>query len=233
MTQSDFINKAREAYLDARKFIYKPVTNFEILSRGTSHSISSITEDLFGCYCANKVKDTSDVKIYIDPPISFKGTELKNKSNKKPLLIRPDIMITRNNIATCFFDIKTDLGYKRKDFFKQAKEKNEQINLIKGKNPSSNDGVTKEKYSFRIAEDVKFIYVVISQGNIKKSIQKELIKQIRELENVGIFLLTIGDHLNSYHDNPKWEINQNDFDNLDKLLNKHLNSPMANTSGNN
>lgn len=143
MTQSDFINKTREAYLNARKCIYAPQKHAEILSRGTSHSISSISEDLFGCYCADKVKTADNIKIYIDPPVSFKGTSLKNKSRKKSLLIRPDLMITKENIATCFFDIKTDLGYKRKDFFNQAKERDEQLNKIKGKKSSSNDGETK------------------------------------------------------------------------------------------
>ena len=223
MTQSDFISKTREAYLNARKCVYVPQKNAEILSRGTSHSISSISEDLFGCYCADMIKKSNDIKIYIDPPVSFKGTSLKNKSKKRSLLIRPDLMITKQDIATCFFDIKTDLGYKRKDFFNQAKERNDQLDKIKGKKSSSNDGETKEKNNITISKDVKFVYIVISQGNINKKIQLEFIQNIRALENVEVFLLTIGDHLNSYHDNPKWEINQEDFDNLDILLNDYLN----------
>jgi hypothetical protein len=223
MTQSDFISKTREAYLSARKCIYVPEKNAKILSRGTSHSISSISEDLFGCYCADMVKKANDIKIYIDPPVSFKGTNLKNKSKKRSLLIRPDLMITKQNIATCFFDIKTDLGYKRIDFFNQAKERNEQLNKIKGKKSSSNDGETKEKNSITISKDVKFVYIVISQGNINKKTQLEFIENIRALENVEVFLLTVGDHLNSYHDNPNWEINHVDFDNLDKLLDNYLN----------
>ncbi|WEK20464.1 MAG: hypothetical protein P0Y49_04845 [Candidatus Pedobacter colombiensis] len=222
MTQLDFINKIRDAYLSARKCIYTPEKNSEILSRGTSHSISSITEDLFGCYCVNKVSDKERIKIYVDPPVSFKGTELKNKSNKKALLIRPDLMITKDNIATCFFDLKTDLGYKRKDFFNQAKERNDQLNLIKGKRSTSNDGETKGKNHITISENIKFVYVVVSQGNIRKSVQDEFIEQIRSLENVDVFLLTTGDHLNSYHENPKWGINQNHFDSLDELLNEYL-----------
>lgn len=228
MTQSDFIDKTREAYLNARKCIYIPQKNAEILSRGTSHSISSISEDLFGCYCVNKIKTANNsIKIYIDPPVSFKGTNLKNKSKKKSLLIRPDLMITKESVATCFFDIKTDLGYKRKDFFNQAKERNDQLNKIKGEKSSSNDGETKEKNNITISQNVKFVYIVISQGNINKETQIEFIENIRALENVEVFLLTIGDHLNSYHDNPKWEINQTDFNNLDKLLETYLNSDIS------
>ena len=86
MTQKDFLQEVRQAYLKARKFIYTPKENIEVLRRGTSHSISSICEDLFGCYCANRVLHHRGTQIFIDPPISV-------------------------------FDIKTDLGYKRKIFF--------------------------------------------------------------------------------------------------------------------
>lgn len=223
MTQLEFINKTREAYLNARNYIYTPNLNVEILSRGTSHAISSVTEDLFGCYCANKVHVTSDIKIFIDPPVSFKGTDLKNKSKKKSLLVRPDLMITKNNIATCFFDIKTDLGYKRKDFYNQAFDKNSQIELIKGQKASTNHGQTKVRNEFTVSDDAKFIYIVISQGNIKRSIQQDFIRDIRLLPNVEIFLLTTGDHLNSYRPVPRWEINKEDFDSLDDLLDKYLN----------
>lgn len=223
MTQNDFLNKTREAYLNARNFIYKPDINSNVLTRGTSHSISSITEDLFGCYCANKVLKPDNIKIFIDPPISFKGTGLKNKNDKKSLLIRPDVVLTKNSIATCFFDIKTDLGYKRNELFNQAKERNEQLKNIKGKNASCKDGQTKIKNSIHISDKIKLIYVVISQGNIKKDVLNKFIEDIRKLENVGILLLSTGDHLNSYHAEPKWRINKNDFDELDRILNEQLN----------
>ena len=69
MTQKEFLQKVREAYLSARECKYIPNSNQQILSRGTSHSISSDTEDLFGCYCAEKVNNEIGIKIIIDPPI--------------------------------------------------------------------------------------------------------------------------------------------------------------------
>jgi len=87
MQQADFLKKTREAYSQARNSYFIPSSNSSILSRGTSHSISSMTEDLFGCYCAEKVADPNGIKILIDPPISFKGTELRNKSRKRSLLL--------------------------------------------------------------------------------------------------------------------------------------------------
>ncbi|MNE73592.1 hypothetical protein D3C80_1696140 [compost metagenome] len=143
MTQKDFLQGIRDAYLKARKFIYTPKTNIEILTRGTSHSISSISEDLFACYCVNKVVDPKGIRIIIDLPLSFKGTSLKNKSEKKSLLIRPDIALCKSENINCLFDIKTDLGYKRKNFLDQAKERNIQMNLIKKQIARLNDGETK------------------------------------------------------------------------------------------
>jgi len=98
MTQQHFISEIREKYLKARECMFTPQNSFNKLRRGTSHSISSITEDLFGCYCAEKVKKKSkSVRIFIDPPISFKGTNLKNKSGKKSLLMRPDLASGQNH----------------------------------------------------------------------------------------------------------------------------------------
>lgn len=222
MTQTEFIEKIRSAYIDARDFVYKPTTNLHALTRGTSHSISSLTEDLFGCYCTEKIPTDDKVKIHIDPQLSFRGTGLKNKSKKKSLLIRPDLVLTRNNIANCMFDIKTDIGYKRIELFNQAKERNDQIELIRNKTAFCKDGKSKVEEQIEFSSDIKFIYIVLSQGNINKDIQVKFITDIRNLPNVDIFLLTIGDHLNAYHENPIWKINQTDFDQLDETITKCL-----------
>lgn len=222
MTQPEFIDKIREAYLKAREFAYKPKTNSQVLARGTSHSISSLTEDLFGCYCTERISNPDNFKIIIDPQLSFRGTKLKNKSEKKPLLIRPDLILSKNSRVTCMFDIKTDLGYKRTEFFNQAKERNDQIKFIKNNTSFCKDGQTKIAMPLQFDNDIKFIYIIISQGNISKIVQNSFIKRIRQLSNVDIFLLTTGDHLNSYHKNPKWEVNISDFDRLDKTIDKYI-----------
>lgn len=223
MEQTEFLKKTRKAYLEARECSFSPKSNASILSRGTSHSISSITEDLFGCYCAEKVTNPNGIKILVDPPISFKGTELKNKSGKRALLLRPDIAFTKNNIVNCFFDIKTDLGYKRFEFLNQAKDRNDQLNLIKEKYAHYKDGKTKHNQKVKISSDIKFIYVVISQGNIGKDKMDNFIAGIKLLENVDIFVISKGEHLNSYNDISKTEINVVDFNGLDNLINEKLN----------
>lgn len=223
MKQSEFLEKTRKAYLDARECSYLPKSNSNVLSRGTSHSISSITEDLFGCYCAEKLTKPNGIKILIDPPISFKGTVLKNKSGKRSLLLRPDIAFTKDNIVNCFFDIKTDLGYKRFEFLNQAKDRNNQLNIIKEKYAHYKDGRTKINQRIKISSDIKFIYVVISQGNIVRDKMNEFISGIKLLENVDVFVISKGEHLNSYNDISKTEINVADFNGLDKLIKEKLN----------
>jgi len=223
MTQENFLKKTRKAYLNARNYIYKPKANTNILARGTSHSISSITEDILGCYCVDKVSNPKNIKIIIDPQISFKGTGLKNISGKRSLLIRPDVALIKNSITNCFFDIKTDLGYKRNELLNQAKNRNKQLSKIKKKPASYNDGKTKIENKIQISNNIKLIYIVISQGNIAEKKLNKFIKDIRKLKNIDIFLLSKGDHLNSYVKRPKWEINKNDFDKLDRIIDRKLN----------
>ena len=223
MTQMEFLEEIREAYLKARKFKYTPKGDAQVLSRGTSHSISSLSEDLFACYCAERVTNSEGIRIFIDPPISFKGTLLKNKSKKKSLLIRPDIALFRASEINCLLDIKTDLGYKRKIFLDQARERNLQMDLIKNQVASLNDGETKIPENIRISKNIKFVYVIISEGNIKKSISEEIADGIKKLENIDMFVLSIGEHLNTYQTISKWQINNVDFDALDNLLENYLN----------
>lgn len=222
MTQQDFIFKIREAYINARHYAYTPVSNSQSLTRGTSHSISSLVEDLFGCYCAEKINNSSDVTIYIDPQLSFRGTNLKNKSGKKSLLIRPDIAIEKNGTINCMFDLKTDLGYKRNELYKQAQERDNQIEAIKKSSAKNKDGETKNQKELNFSENLKYIFVIISQGNIKKNNLDDHIRQIRLLNNVEIYLLTTGDHLNTYNEFPKWEINFDDFNKLDQKISECL-----------
>ena len=226
MTQTDFLEKIRATYLNARKLSFQPKTNASVLSRGTSHTISAISEDLFGCYCAEKIKKITDHKIYIDPQLSFTSSGLRNKTGKRPLLVRPDVAIVRGDTVKCVFDLKTDLGHKRSDFFEKAKEMSDQLKKIKGLKCSYKDGETKHSQELKIAEDIEVVYIVLTDGNIKKEKINSFIDQIQELENVDVKVLTSGDHLNSYDQNPNFELRKEDFDALDQKLDDLLNTQL-------
>ena len=51
----------------------------------------------------------------------------------------------------------------------------------------------------------------------------DFISGIEFLENIDIFVISKGEHLNSYNDLSKTEVNIADFDGLDNLINEKLN----------
>lgn len=217
MTSHEFIEKIRNAYLKARNCSYQPVSNSHILRRGTSHTISSIAEDIFAGYCVEKVSRPEDYEVIADPQISFSGTELRNINDKKSLLIRPDVAICKNKTVTCLFDLKMDLGYNRSDFMKQAITKNQQINLIKNRNAKINGEV------YFISPDIMFNYLLLSEKNGLKGLHSQNMVTIKTLENIDAFILSDGDHLNSYNLKSTFTANELEFNRLDSLLDKHLN----------
>jgi len=218
MEPKQLINKIREAYLDARKIAYTPKENNKKIKRGTSHSISSLMEDLLGVYCAERINNSEQMQIYIDPPLSFKDTDLKNKSQNKALLFRPDICIINSPETTSFIDVKTDLGYKRKKIIEQVIEKNRLIKSISGKTCRIKDGITKESERIRIGENIKLLYVIISNRNISKKSLNNVIEEFKKLEHIDISILMNGDHPNTYKTNSKFIINYAGFEKLNAFI---------------
>ena len=223
MQHKEFIEIISEAYKKAREVEFVTNKTNDILSRGTSKSISSITEDLFACYCAEKVETNKNLRILVDPQLSFKGTNLKNKSGKRPLLIRPDVVISKDNIANCFFDLKTDLGFKRSEFINHAKLYNDKIERIKGIQANYKNGKTKASNKISFSEDLMLCYVILSSKNLRNHKMANLIEQARKLKNIKVFVLTNGSHLNDYGKNSPAKINHEEFNELDGFLESKLN----------
>ncbi len=105
----------------------------------------------------------------------------------------------------------------------QAKDRNNQLNIIKEQFAHYKDGKTKEEFKVQISSRIKFVYVIISQGNIGKDRMENFIREIKLLENVDIFVISKDEHLNSYNDISETQINETDFNELDELINKKLN----------
>lgn len=116
MKHQELVEQIRELYLAARKSRF-PAKNIE---RCTSHSISSELEDLLALYCSELIDDPN-VRIFIDPQMSFPGSDLRNGSGKRAFQLRPDLMIVYNNVARIFIDAKTDIGYKRTEYLTKIK----------------------------------------------------------------------------------------------------------------
>jgi len=217
MTHQEFIDEIRKAYLAARKYSYVPRRNSQVLRRGTSHTISSISEDIFAAYCAEKAIQTNGLEIIADPQISFSGAGLRNINDKKSLLIRPDVAICKTQKIVCLFDLKMDLGFNRSGFITQATARSIQMNLIKNKCATINGN------PYIISPEIEFNYLLLSEKNGLRGLHNRNMATIETLKNINAFLLTDGDHLNSYHKSAIFKANDKEFERLDSLLAKYLN----------
>ncbi len=211
-----FIDSIYNSYLDARKIKFPSAKNK--INRGTSHSISSVAEDLFAKYCADILPSNSSIQILIDPQISFTGSGFMNNSGKRPLLFRPDVCITVDNFITKVFDIKTDLGYKRNEITEQVKVLDTLIEKIKGLDCYLKiDKINNLKEKFKISEDIKMVIVVISgasnSGNIEKTV--EIISKNTKTE---MLVLSKGQSINHYENTNRFIVNEADFNKLDKII---------------
>ena len=109
-----------------------------------------------------------------------------------------------------------DLGYKRELFVSGIQDKNNQMNLIKGHSVN----ISRQKYT--ISNQVKFIYILLSTKNNGKNSHETNMANIKQFGNINAYLLSEGDHLNSYDKSPILKVHQKDFDDLDKLLKIYL-----------
>ncbi|MNL55703.1 hypothetical protein D3C87_1791340 [compost metagenome] len=109
-----------------------------------------------------------------------------------------------------------DLGYKRGLFLNGVKDRNEQLNLIKGYGAKINGN------PYVISNQIELIYILLSEKNSAKGSHVINMESVKQFENINAFLLSNGAHLNAYHDNPIFKINENEFTELDTLLEKYL-----------
>ena len=142
MTKEKFVWYIREEYLKARKTVIKDSK----IIRGTSHSISSLSEDIFGKYISDLI--SSDYEIWIDPQISVK--DISNSSGKRIKIFRPDVCVYNKlkKRIELIFDLKMDLGYKRNEFIEFVKKRSLELILIKRKDGIWNRNKEKIEFSF-------------------------------------------------------------------------------------
>lgn len=212
MKHDEFILLIRKQYLKARL----PIVRSPRIKRGTSHVISSITEDLFAAYI-DQIVLGPEYQIWVDPQITING--LMNSSGKRPLLIRPDICIfhVKTRTIKAVFDIKMDLGYKRNEFIGQVKEAVRKLKKWRIRTGKSQTMLGDS--ALRFSKELKWIYIVMNSGNISEK-QDALIKGYfdKNRENASLFVLTNKSHLNSYENNYEYELNSDDFKALDAYV---------------
>lgn len=213
MKDNDLIERIRNAYLEARN----PVLASTNIRRGTSRSISSITEDIFAKYVSDIVGN--DFEVWIDPQISVNG--VMNANKKRTLVIRPDIAIVRKCCFTIdmIFDLKMDLGYIRTTFSDHVKSRICDLNKIRGK--SARCRLLKNNKIINFNNNLNWNYVLFSDQNINTADFQNVNNFFNGNQNAKLFVLMRGTHLNSYEDvNIGDRISQNDFNNLRNELQK-------------
>lgn len=212
MTEEDFITRIRKEYLRARKVL---IDDSKII-RGTSHSISSLSEDVFAKYIADLIPE--NYAIWIDPQISVKN--VRNASGKRVKTFRPDVCVYNINEQRIelVFDLKMDLGYKRANFINDSMNRHVELMEIIQHNGSWNKNGSTIK--FRFSKNLKWNHVVLSEENITKKQTQVIKKHFLKNTNSELFILSSGEHLNSYDEKPKIEINEKAFRNINSIVNK-------------
>lgn len=202
MSPDEFIQRIIRLYQDARISKYADSK----ISRGRSHSISSVVEDLFANYLI--LSDTKIDKILVDQPVFVEGV----KST-----FYPDITVIRNGKISAFFDLKMDLGWNRNGLSRLCEKDKKLIEDIRSKSCTFKDGSTKEPGTYEISDSAVYDIVIISDQNIAKP---KLDAQLKEAElltdYVKVHILSKNEHPNTYGLAPnellaKIEIQENAF----------------------
>jgi hypothetical protein len=216
MEPSVLMQNIIEAYERARH----PLPCNNKLRRGRSHSVSSITEDLFANFLISN--DSSIDMVRIDQPITLSGID--QVTNKRKKQIYPDLVVIRDNRIDALVDIKMDLGWNRDGLSILCKKHCDTIIASRGSNCHLKEGLDKTPLTLRFSEKLSYSIVIISGTNIPRH---KFEFQLRECEKfvaaVEVFVLSDCAHPNTYSDLPgeilqKMEINLLTFERLKKKL---------------
>lgn len=180
MTESEFISKIGAHAIKSRE-LAEGNGNYNI-QRGMAKVISGYSEDLFALYLATKI-NRKDLLYLVD-----KVTSIKFSPKGKATTFKPDVSIINDqSILTHYYDLKTNLGWKR-DLTKYLKEKNDFIEKIKGRKAWIRFN-NEEKREITISPKLKYKMVVLFGGNINKNQMLENIRLANSYENIELFIL--------------------------------------------
>ncbi|WP_282773622.1 hypothetical protein [Phaeodactylibacter xiamenensis] len=206
MTNEAFINEIIAQYAKARTLTFGDA-GYNI-RRGKSHSIAGIAEDLFATLIAQKLKD-KNLLFLVNKVFSVRIPGVKRAKS-----FQPDIAIVKNNVLTHIFEIKMDLGWNRNP--KQYLiEKNNFIQQMK-------DHALKpwfhktDEVPIEVSKNLAIQVVVLSGKNIGQKKLDRIQLDIEPLENIELYILSNGMHLNFYREEERKDviIEHTEFDRL-------------------
>lgn len=184
MSPQEFLERIIRLYQDARISKYADSK----ISRGRSHSISSVVEDLFANYLI--LSDGKIDKILVDQPVFVEGV----KST-----FYPDITVIRNGKISAFFDLKMDLGWNRDGLSGLCEKDKQLVEAIRSKSCTFKDGSTKVRGTYDISDSAVYDIVIISDQNIAKPKLDAQLTGVESLSDfVKVHILSKNEHPNTY-----------------------------------
>ena len=148
-----------------------------------------------------------------------------NVEGEKSIQFRPDLAIIKNNTITHIFDLKMDMGYKRRYFESDTFIKKSEVFNIFRNNHYERVSYKIDKNNNRqlnVSENIINQVVVISEKNQGKlSNRTDMIEAIDTLDWIEIYYLTGENHPNNYSDK-KPEVRDEEFNRLFEDIKRNL-----------
>ena len=203
-----FIKNIHKEYVKARK-VMEGNREAKRIFRGRSRSISSIAEDMLAKLLLREIR-SKEVYIFVDQPISLQG---------KGTTYYPDIVICKmlkKNEYEIFgmIDLKIDIGWHRKSFFKELSKytlicnEMKKAKGLKGKKGNIEDE-KKPRILFIINNKAEYDVVIVSSRNSGKN-ENKLISASNDKSN-NIWVLSKGGGLNQYENKREIILNEKDY----------------------
>lgn len=207
-----FLKNIRNEYEKARTAAVGEEKN---IFRGRSRCISAIAEDLFAELISHCVG--SDLYYFIDQPIKCEMTDKKK-------IHCPDLLVCKKNAENeysirCILDLKMDVGWFRNSISDVLQKLADAASDMKHADElSGKDGKDKDKdLIFKTCSDLYYAMVTVTAKNSgKKDKATELCDMSGKDDNVWV--LSSGDHPNSYDESVNFECRYDDFDKLIKKI---------------
>ena len=208
----DFINSIRNEYEKART---AAVGGGKNIFRGRSRCISAIAEDLFAELISHCVGN--DLYYFVDQPI-------KCEMSSKTKIYCPDLLVCKKNaeneyLICCMLDLKMDVGWFRNSISDVLQKLADAASDMKHADKlSGKDGKDKDKnLIFKTCSDLYYAMVTVTTKNSGKKDKATKLCDM-SIKDDNVWVLSSGDHPNSYDESVNFECRYDDFDKLIKKI---------------
>ena len=175
MTEKKFVAQIIRLYKKAKR----PYFPDKHITRAEGRPIPSIIEDLLAKYLAEATRHKYEIiinKLLICNDIVF------------PNKIKTDLTFVQNGKIIAFVDVKTELGYKRKEFVQHSRVKDRLVLRLRGKQIFSSQ--------LSISKNIRYHIVLISSKNIPIPLMAPIEKKFKRLKASTLYILTRTKHPN-------------------------------------